>query len=356
MPLSPPQTPRRALKSLHHVHGSEVSCWTYPATPPCRGVILAVHGFRGDHHGLARIIEQLPGHTIVVPDLPGFGSSTPFPRVSAPGAPDGAPGFPAPGRAPEAGGPRHDVAGYGEVIGALRGQLGLGPETILLGHSFGTIVAAAYLARHPGSFGQLVLVNPICEPALEGSQALMSRAAGAYYAAGARLPATLGEALLRSRLVTDAMSLAMLKSRDREMRDYVFDQHRRYFSGFTSRSTLREAYAASVTATVREVAARINEPTLLVVGEQDELGSVPAQRSLARTFPRATLRVIGDVGHLIHYEKAPEAAALIEEFLGAEHPWVPRGMPRTPYPANGRRNRPRQSNQSNQQDATTPTS
>ncbi|RAX49603.1 alpha/beta hydrolase [Arthrobacter sp. AQ5-05] len=346
MPLSPPQTPRRALKSIHHVHGSEVSCWSYPAPASCRGVILAVHGFRGDHHGLARIIEQLPDYTIIVPDLPGFGSSTPFSGVSAHGAPNGAPEFPA------STGPRHDVAGYGEVIGALRGELGLGPATILLGHSFGTVVAASYLARHPGSFGQLVLVNPICEPALEGSQALMSRAAGAYYAAGARLPATLGEALLRSRLVTDAMSLAMLKSTDRATRAYVLDQHRRYFSGFTSRSTLREAYAASITATVREVAARINEPTLLVVGEQDELGSVPAQRSLARTFPRATMRVIGDVGHLIHYEKAPEAAALIEEFLGARHPWVPRGMPRTLYPGDGRRNGPRQPDRSTERTRT----
>ena len=286
-----------------------------------------MHGFRGDHHGLARIIEQLPQYTLIVPDLPGFGASTPFSGVSTHGAPNGV---------PAAGSPRHDVAGYGEVIDALRGQLELGPETILLGHSFGTIVAAAYLSRHPGAFGQLVLINPICEPALQGSQALMSRAAGAYYAAGARLPAALGEPLLRSRLVTDAMSLAMLKSTDRATRAYVFDQHRRYFSGFTSRSTLREAYGASITATVGEVAARINEPTLLVVGERDELGSVAAQRSLARTFPRATMRVIADVGHLIHYEKAPEAAALIAGFLAAEHPWVPRGMPRTTYPVTGR--------------------
>lgn len=313
----PPHASRRALKSIHHIHGSEVSNWMYPALGPCRGVILAVHGFRGDHHGLARIIGQLPHYAIIVPDLPGFGASTPFTGD--------------PNAVSAAAAPRHDVAGYGEVIGALRGQLGLGPETILLGHSFGTIVAATYLARHPGSFAQLVLINPICEPALEGSQAAMSRAAGAYYAAGERLPAAAGEALLRSRLVTDIMSLAMLKSRDPAMRSYVVDQHRRYFSGFTSRSTLREAYGASITATVRDVAARINEPTLLVVGEHDELGSIRAQRALARSFPRARMRVIGDVGHLIHYEKAAEAASLIEDFLASEHPWVPQGMPRTTY-------------------------
>ncbi|MFI8411538.1 alpha/beta hydrolase [Paeniglutamicibacter gangotriensis] len=321
-----PPHARRALKSTHVVHGSRLSTWTYPAAGRCRGVILAVHGFRGDHHGLTRVIEALPGYTVIVPDLPGFGASTPFSCVLSPdtqveGGPEAT--------------PRHDADGYGEVIGALRDQLGLGPETILLGHSFGTIVAANYLARHPGSFAELLLLNPICEPALAGDQALMSRAAGAYYAAGERLPAVLGEGLLRSRLITDAMTLAMLKSKDPAMRAYVFDQHRRYFSGFTSRSTLREAYASSITETVRDVAARINEPTLLVVGEQDELGSVKAQRSLAKRFPRASMRVIGDVGHLIHYEKAAEAAALIEEFLASDHPWVNRGMPRVQYRGRG---------------------
>ncbi|WP_411733766.1 alpha/beta fold hydrolase [Paeniglutamicibacter sp.] len=329
LPTSP-HSSRRALKSIHHVHGSRVSTWTYPALGPCRGVILAVHGFRGDHHGLARIIDQLSDFAIIVPDLPGFGASTPFAGDSTPASGVSDPG--APVAASSAAAPSHDVAGYGEVIGALREELGLGPDTILLGHSFGTIVAATFLARHPGTFARLVLINPICEPALEGSQAAMSRAAGAYYAAGEKLPAPLGEALLRSRFITDVMSLAMLKSKDPAMRAYVLDQHRRYFSGFTSRATLREAYGASITATVRDVAARINEPVLLVVGEHDELGSVPAQRALARTFPRALMRVIGDVGHLIHYEKAPEAASLIEEFLANEHPWVPRGMPRMLYP------------------------
>ncbi len=305
-------TPRRpSLHSIHEVRGSQVHCWTYPAQTTCRGVILAVHGFRGDHHGLIRLVEQLPGYTVIVPDLPGFGVSTPFAAVA---------GHPAPG---------HNAEGYAEVISALRADLALAQDTILLGHSFGSIVAAGYLAKHPEDFAQLVLINPICEPALEGNQALMSRAASLYYTAGAVLPAKLGEGLLRSRLITDLTSLAMLKSKDQAMRAYVFDQHRRYFSGFTSRATLREAYAASITQTVRDVAARVSQPTLLVVGERDELGSITAQRALERAFPRGVMRVIPQVGHLIHYEKAPEAGALINDFLVSEHPRVPKSVPRT---------------------------
>ena len=305
---------RPALVSTHRIHGSSVQCWTYPAEDDCRGVILAVHGFRGDHHGLIRLIENLPAYTIIVPDLPGFGVSTPFGTT-----PEQAEAGPL---------PAHDARGYGQVVATLRKDLALAANTILLGHSFGSIVASDYLAKHPDHFAQLLLINPICEPALEGDQALMSKAAGMYYWAGAALPKKLGERLLRSRLITDITSLAMLKSKDPAMRHYVFDQHRRYFSGFTSRATLREAYAASISQTVRDVAARINNPTLLVVGEKDELGSIPAQRALARAFPRGVMRVINDVGHLIHYEKAPEAAALINEFVAVEHPFKPKGKPR----------------------------
>ncbi|PQZ93828.1 alpha/beta hydrolase [Arthrobacter sp. MYb227] len=310
---------RPALRSTHQIHGSTVQCWTYLAQQPSRGVILAVHGFRGDHHGLIRLIEELPAYTVIVPDLPGFGTSTPFGAAAA--LHDASVPL-------DEGIPAHDAVGYGQVIAALREDLGLDEQTILLGHSFGSIVASDYLAKYPAHFSQLVLINPICEPALEGDQALMSKAAGLYYWAGAILPKKLGEGLLRSRLITDITSLAMLKSKDPAMRHYVFDQHRRYFSGFTSRATLREAYGASITQTVRDVAARINNPTLLVVGEKDELGSIPAQKALARSFPRGLMRVIADVGHLIHYEKAPEAAALINEFLTTENPWKPKGMPR----------------------------
>lgn len=304
-------TPSRpSLHSIHEVRGSHVHCWTYPARETSRGVVLAVHGFRGDHHGLIRLVEQLPGYTVVIPDLPGFGASTPFAPVDGEAA------------------PAHNAEGYAEVVRALRADLALDGHTILLGHSFGSIVAAGYLAKHPEDFAQLVLINPICEPALEGDQALMSRAASLYYAAGAVLPARLGEGLLRSRLITDLTSLAMLKSKDPAMRAYVFDQHRRYFSGFTSRATLREAYAASITQTVRDFAARIPQPTLLVVGEKDELGSLRAQRALERSFPRGVMRVIPEVGHLIHYETAPEAGALINDFLASEHPYVPKEVPR----------------------------
>lgn len=284
-------TARTPLLSLHLIHGAEVKCFTYPAAETPRGAVFAVHGFRGDHHGLALLIDALPEYTVIVPDLPGFGESTSFTSS------------------------RHDVPGYARVIEELRLELELPGDTVLLGHSFGTIVAACHLATHPGTFASLVLVNPICEPALEGSQAFFSRAAGLYYSAGAALPARIGDGLLRSRLITDAMSAALTKSKDKEVRAFVVDQHRRYFSRFADRSTLREAYEASISGTVCEYAPAISEPVRLIVGELDELGSIPAQQDLGALFPDASMAVIGGVGHLIHYEKPGVAAEIVRDFL-----------------------------------------
>lgn len=282
---------RTPWATRHHHLGSEVRVRTYPAAGPSRGIILAVHGFRGDHHGLDLLVRHLPGYTVVVPDLPGFGDSTAFT------------------------GSVHDAAAYAGTIEVLRTDLGLPASTILLGHSFGSIVAALHAAAHPGAFSLLVLVNPICEPALEGRQALFSRLAAGYYAAGRMLPEPLGLAVLRSRLVVDVMSAMMGTSGDPATQAYVVDQHRRYFSRFANRSSLQEAFASSIRDTVRHVAPEIAMPTLLVVGELDDLGSVPGQYALASEFAHARIEVIAGVGHLIHYERPAEAARFIEAFL-----------------------------------------
>ena len=282
---------RPATVSDHPVEGARVRCWTYPAAGTPKSTILMVHGFRGDRHGLARIVDALPGHTVVVPDLPGFGESDPFPALP------------------------HSTASYGLVVGALRRELALPQDTVLLGHSFGSIVASHHLATHPGAFTRLVLVNPISEPALQGPKAVMSRIAAGYYALARALPERPGLAVLRSRIVVDTMSAVMSKTKDPEIRAYVFDQHRRYFGGFSNRRMLAEAFNASIGGHVRQVAAAIGAPTLLIAGELDEIGSVASQRSLAALFPDATLRVIPGVGHLVHYETPAEAAGMVEEFL-----------------------------------------
>ena len=281
----------RAVRREILLDGARVRYWEYPADDDGAPTLLVIHGFRGDHHGLELVVGRLPGYRVIAPDLPGFGESEPLAAGT------------------------HDIEGYTRFLHALAGELKLGPDTYVLGHSFGSIVVSHYLAAHPGSFRAAVLVNPISEPALQGPKAIPSRLAGFYYFAGAKLPERLGLWLLRHRLIVRGMSIIMAKTRDPQLRSYIHGQHDAYFSAFANRQVVLEAFRASVSADVAQVAGLLELPVLLIAGERDDIGSVASQRRLAATIPDSRLEVIPAVGHLIHYETPAAAAALIRDFI-----------------------------------------
>jgi pimeloyl-ACP methyl ester carboxylesterase len=268
------------------VLGGATAYWEYG--DPSATTVVAVHGFRGEHHGLEPVVAHLDGFRVISPDLPGFGETPPV------------------------AGRRHELEFYTEWLSAFVGTVA--PGAVVLGHSFGSIVSAAAVADGLAT-PALVLVNPIGAPALEGPRGLLTRLAVFYYWAGARLPSRVGEALLRNRLVVRGMSIAMVKTRDRELRRFVHEQHDAYFSRFADRDVLHDAFVTSVSHDVREFAARISTPTLLVAAQKDDITPIEAERSLAKLFPNAQLVEIADVGHLIHYETPAVAAGAISRFL-----------------------------------------
>jgi pimeloyl-ACP methyl ester carboxylesterase len=129
------------------------------------------------------------------------------------------------------------------------------------------------------------------------------------------LPERLGFALLRNRVIVRVMSVTMAKTTDKGLRRWIHNQHDRYFSSFSDRRVVLEAFRASVGNDVSEFAARIPERTLLVAAEKDDITPVAAQEKLVALFPDAALHVIPAVGHLIHYEVPAQAAEQIVRFL-----------------------------------------
>jgi len=267
--------------------GGRTAYWVYGPDDAAL-TILAVHGFRGDHHGLEPVVAFLDGIRVISPDLPGFGQTPPLP------------------------GRTHTLETYAEWLSAFAAAVA--PEAIVLGHSFGSIVAAAAVAGGLRT-ERLILVNPIGAPALEGPRGLLTRLAVFYYWAGAKLPRALGEAVLRSRVIVRVMSVSMAKTRDRDLRRFIHDQHDTYFSDFADRDVLRDAFVASVSHDVRASAPEISVPTLLIAADRDDITPIEAERRLRLLFPQAELVEIAGVGHLIHYEKPAQAAEAVTRFL-----------------------------------------
>ena len=271
--------------------GGTTHYWTYgPSDAPL--TIVAVHGFRGEHHGLEPIVVQLPGIRIISPDLPGFGESTPM---------------------TEAG---HDIDGYAKWLTAFVAGLDLPTAPVILGHSFGSIVVSAAVAGGLAT-PRLILINPIAAPALHGPKAVVTKLAIFYYWAGARLPKALGNVLMGSQVITRFVSQVMVTTPDRSLRRWIHDQHRTYFGRFSDRDTLLEAFKASTGNNIIEYAHGITMPTLLIAAAEDPITTVEDEKKLAGMLDDAQLVVLPEVGHLIHYEKPAEAAAAILKFVGS---------------------------------------
>lgn len=291
-PVPHPAVDLDALDGVRHevvVAGGTTAYWTY-GTEDAAVTVVAVHGFRGEHHGLEPVVALLAGVRVISPDLPGFGETPPL------------------------AGRGHDIHAYASWLHDFVSSVA--PGAVVLGHSFGSIVASAAVAAGLLT-PRLILINPIGAPALEGPRGILTRLAIFYYWVGARLPHRLGTAVLRNALIVRVMTVTMAKTNNRDLMRFIHDQHDTYFSDFADRDVLHDAFVTSVSHDVSEYAAEITVPTLLIAAELDDITPIEAERRLVTLFRDAELVEISGVGHLIHYERPREAAEAITRFLAA---------------------------------------
>lgn len=276
-------------KHLFDFKGAHTAYWSYHDTS--LPTIVMIHGFRGTHHGLERIVEQLPEYNVVVPDLPGFGASQALPNNT------------------------HDLEQYVEFTHEFITHVSANTPPVLLGHSFGSIITSHYAAKYPHTITKLILVNPIGAPALKGPKAAMTQLAIFYYWLGRTLPGRASHSWLSAKSIVKIMSISMTKTKDPAVRRFIHEQHLTHFSTFASPQVVAEAFRTSVSHDVSEAAHALTLPTLLIAGEHDDITALPKQHQLADAIRDAQLIVIPQVGHLIHYETAPQAAQAIKNFL-----------------------------------------
>lgn len=130
---------RKSSFQKHILHISSEKRLVYWKRSGKNQTIILLHGFSGDHEGLLELAEQLPSELeIIVPDLPGFGLSDDPAEAS-----------------------QHSILEYAECLKDIIQTLVSTNEVILIGHSFGCMVAFTYAAQHPGKIAAVVGINPI---------------------------------------------------------------------------------------------------------------------------------------------------------------------------------------------------
>jgi len=231
--------------------------------------LLLLHGWGVSSELFAPIRDGLqPGHTLVVPDLPGFGS-TPEPDVA------------------------WSVHEYAAWCIKLLDRLGI-ECCDLVGHSNGGRIGVVMAAEHPGRIRRMVLT---------GSAGIRPRRT---LAASARVRTYKA---LRAIERSPAMPPAVRRSAGRRA-DQRGSADYRAASG-----TMRGTLVRIVNEDLRDLLPRLNIPVLLIWGELDTETPVDDGRLMERLIPDAGLVVFEGAGHYAYLEQPARFCRIVEVFL-----------------------------------------
>jgi pimeloyl-ACP methyl ester carboxylesterase len=180
----------------------------------------------------------------------------------------------------------------------------------LLGNSFGTQVAAAVAADHPGAVGRVVLLSPTAAPAVRRKLSWLRRLP-APGATPRRSSGTSGQ--WRGRL------LARLHGALGEQPPLRVLNVAEYGCAGLLRAaaTLRGA----VLEPIEPVMTRIGVPVLVIRADHDHLSSLDWAGHLAGLAPDGRLARLPGLGHDAFYADADAVAAVAAPFLRGERPW-----------------------------------
>ena len=228
-------------------------------------LLVFAHYFGGSARSWSPLLGVLGDvFDCLVPDLPGFGDTPPPPRPA--------------------------LDAYADWYAALTG----GRPWIAVGHSMGGKIVLAAAVRRPPGLRALILINaspPTPEPMSDDDRAASLAAYGDKRTARKQLTEIGG------RLAPDILKICV----EDELR--VAEPAWRWWLERGSRD--------DISAETRN----LDFPALVIAGDDDRVLGPGTAPTIARTLPRAVLKIVPDAGHLAPLERPAAVAALLREFV-----------------------------------------
>jgi pimeloyl-ACP methyl ester carboxylesterase len=281
------QAEGKATQKSIEVMGFTTQYWEYPADTEKPQTILFLHGYRGNHKGLEAIMGALPEFRIIAPDLPGFGDSEAFVDDD------------------------YSMSNYVRWALAFIKAMKL-ESAVVLGHSFSTMIIAEAAGQGLLGNNPIVLLNPV-------SRVNKSNLAHSLFRpiipGIAKLGDPVGRYILSAPFFVYPMSALFTKTKDRKLRRWIHGQHLAYFSMFANTRVIGDGFLAGLDNPVNPWVAKIKNPTLLFVTDQDAVTKYSDYQVLLQEFPHAKSVELKGIGHLTHYEAPNSIAENVREFL-----------------------------------------
>lgn len=254
-----------------------------PGTMP----LVLLHAFPVDHRMWLDMTDLLPGERIVLaPDLPGFGTSPSGPDVAE-----------AVGADPEV--PSIDVMGDG-VAETLR-RAGI-ERAVIAGLSMGGYVALSILERHPDLVAGLGLIDT--KPTADDEAARAKR----YEVADTVVAEQRVEAVF-------SMRTSVLGRTNRIARPDLVERIEGWINDQGPEGVAWAQRAMAARPDRSHVLPAFAGPSLVVVGEEDDLAPVDIARKMAYALPDSDLWIVPRSGHLTSNESPQPVASGLSRLL-----------------------------------------
>jgi len=239
--------------------------------------LVLLHSLLSDRTSYEPLAARLAGERrLILVDLPGFGASPPA-------------------------GPA--LGDHADAIAALFDDLALPPETDVLGNGLGGFVALNLAIRHGRRFARMVLVG----------------SAIAFPEAGRATFRTLADKVGREGMaaVAAAAMRRMFPERFIAARPEVVAGREAAFRRIDP-DVFAAACRALAELDLSERLAQVRNPTLIVVGAEDEATPPALGRALGERLANARLTLLPGLGHCPHIQDPDAFVAAIAPFLGLD--------------------------------------
>jgi pimeloyl-ACP methyl ester carboxylesterase len=245
----------------------------YDAGEPHRDAILLLHGDFGDAalHWKEALEFFAEDYYVIAVDLPGYGKSNKLRRM--------------------------DIDALVQWTKGVLDGLGI-DRTVLIGNSFGALIARVFAAQYPGYAKALVIVNGGTIPAVPGMAKFLAR----LPLVGSMIYNWLGKSTSSRKELAKVVHV-----QDILTDDFVA----RVRENAPALATLMRAM--SVSKIPENVTPKV--PTLIIWGEDDAIMSIEIGKRLQSQIPGARLSEVSGCGHLPHLEESDVFTFQVKNFL-----------------------------------------
>jgi pimeloyl-ACP methyl ester carboxylesterase/CRP-like cAMP-binding protein len=273
---------------VYEVNGQKIHAVT--GGKPGRQIALLIHGWSSSWYAMSPLMPLLAQRfSCVAVDLPGYGESPPMNR-------------------------RATIPEYADLLAGLIEQISPGPA-VLVGHSMGGMTGATLALRHPPLVERMVMVCPTITGKLSNYINIFVS------------PITVLERFGLGSVLVRATERSVVGITDRLMRPASFSER----TGITQKDYMRlradarrpgqgrvraECYYAMRANNLSGQIGRVETPSLVMWGAEDNTVPLRDASVVADEWPQADLRIIPKAGHWPHFETPDATRRLVASFLG----------------------------------------